>query len=243
MTPAQLAAAAKVADDVPPSPLQPEPWEMPMTVSTLRRARTAVLATALAVGLGWLAAPPAAAADDAFTLAQKEQLDKLIETYILNHPEVIVEAVRRMQVREEAEKQAAATAALKAKKDELEHDPHAPLLGNPQGKVTVVEFFDYRCGYCKRVFPSVMQLLADDSNIRYVLKEFPILGPESVAASKAALAVWRADKSKYAEFHSALMTSSGGLPESKILGIAAHLGIDKDQLKRDMADPAIEKIL
>lgn len=190
-----------------------------------------------------IAGQAAGAAEPAFSDAQKRQINGLIERYILDHPEVVVEAIRRMQARRKTEQEAQAAAALKSRKQELEDDPDAPTMGNPEGQITVVEFFDYRCGYCKQVFPAVMKVLNDNPNVRYVAKEFPILGPESVLASRASLAVWRTHKEKYGAFHAALMETRGGIPEAKILDIASALGIDPDQLKAAMADPAIEKIL
>lgn len=186
---------------------------------------------------------PATAADDVLTDTQKKQVEDLVRQYITDHPEVIVEAIQQMQARQEQEKQARAEAALKENKQELEADPEAPVIGNPNGRITIVEFFDYRCSYCKRVFPAVMQVLNDDPRIRYVFKEFPILGPESVAASKASLAVWRHHKAKYMAFHRALMTARGGIPEARILSIAEDIGIDKAELKKNMADPEIDRIL
>jgi len=203
----------------------------------------AIAAMGMALVLTAAASTSAPANDKGLSDVQKQDVEKLIHQYILDHPEVIVEAMQRMQARQEAAQKAHAEAALKASHGELVNDPDAPIMGNPKGSVTVVEFFDYRCGFCKRVFPSIVQVLKEDTDIRYVFKEFPILGPESVMASKASLAIWRTHKDKYAAFHGALMSASGGIPEAKIMSIAASLGIDEKQLKAAMADPAIDAIL
>ena len=181
--------------------------------------------------------------EGAFTDAQKSHLNKMIEQYIVDHPEVILQSIQSMQARQKAEEEAHAAAALKERKQDLEADPDDPFMGNRTGSVAMVEFLDYRCGYCKRVFPTVMKVLADNPNVRYVIKEFPILGPESVTASRASLAVWRTQKAKYGAFHAGLMDLRGSIPEAKILSVATQLGIDAIQLKKDMADPEIDRIL
>ncbi len=202
-----------------------------------------LMVAGLVIGLAVSSVPPSQAAEDNLSAAQQKQVEELVRKYIVDHPEVIVEAIQRMQAREQEAQKVRAQAALKDNHLALVADADAPIMGNPNGKVTVVEFFDYRCGYCKRVFPTIMQILKNDPSVRYVVKEFPILGPESVTASRASLAVWRTHKDKYKAFHAALMTARGGVPEAKVLHIAEGLGIDKGQLKKAMADPAIDKIL
>ena len=183
------------------------------------------------------------ATENAFTDAQRAHLNKMIEQYIFDHPEVILQSIQSMQARQKAEEEAQTAAALKERKQELEADPDDPIMGNPTGTITVVEFFDYRCGYCKRVFPTVMKVLNDNPSVRFVIKEFPILGPESVTASRASLAVWRTQKAKYGAFHAAVINLRGGITEAKILSVATQLGIDAKKLKKDMADPEIDRIL
>ena len=163
--------------------------------------------------------------------------------YLRQHPEIVIEAIRAFQAKEEQANKNRAQASLVSRRDELVNDPTSPVSGNPDGDVTIVEFFDYRCGFCKKVFPIVMALLKKDRNIRYVFKEFPILGPESVVASRAALAAWRLDKDKYLDFHVGLMETRGSLPESKVMTLAAKSGYDVEGLRAGMADPEIEEIL
>ena len=197
----------------------------------------------LLFALALLAGPAAVAEESGLSTQQKLEIEKLIRDYIDAHPEVIIQSIQKMQAREEQEQKDRAQAALVENKGELVRDPDTPFAGNPKGDVTIVEFFDYRCGFCKRVFPAIMKVLNDDPNIRYVFKEFPILGPESVTASRAALAVWRTDKSKYAAFHSALMTARGDLAEAKVRHISAGRGMDAGKIKKAMADPAIDTLL
>ena len=125
-----------------------------------------------------------------------------------------------------------------ARRDELLNDPASPVGGNPDGDVTLVEFFDYQCPYCKTIFPSIQALLAEDRNLRYVFKEFPILGRASVFAARAALAARR--QGKYLEFHTALMPARGKLTETRVMRLAEKVGLDVDRLRRDMADGTID---
>ena len=118
-------------------------------------------------------------------------------------------------------------------------DPNAPVLGNPDGDVTVVEFIDYNCPYCKRAMPEVQGLLDEDPNVRLVYREWPILGEGSVYASRAALA--SRVQGKYEEFHLALMGSRGRVEEASVLRIAKEIGLDIDQLKADMQSPDVDE--
>lgn len=210
----------------------------------------APLAPALA---GLLALPlifsqPAAAADPAatgtaLTSEQAKAVEDLVRQYILDHPETIIESMQNFQIRQQLAEQEAAAAALVTYREEVKNDPSSPVAGNPEGDVTVVEFFDYRCGYCKRVFPTIQDLLKSDGNVRYVFKEMPILGPDSVTASRAALAVWSLQPEKYFEFHAALMEAPGTLDEEQVLATAEKLGLDPDELKTAMAKPEIQETI
>ncbi len=198
----------------------------------------AVIVSAL---ISWT--PSAFADSHALSVKQRSEVEKLVRQYILENPQVILESVQRMQAETEQKSRQQAQANVVAYRDQLIKDPDAPIGGNPKGDVTVVEFFDYRCGYCKKVFPAIQELLKTDGNVRYVFKEFPILGPDSEFASRAALALWRMDKSKYHAFHTAMMLNKGALPESKVLGIASKLGIDAKALRAAAKAPEIDKIL
>ena len=178
-----------------------------------------------------------------FSPAEKRSFEDLIRDFILNNPEIIIKSIQSLQARDKRDAQARSKANLVKFRSELFNDPATPVGGNVKGDVTIVEFFDYRCGFCKRVFPAVMKVLNDDKNIRYVYKEFPILGPDSVAASKAALAAWLIDKEKYESFHRALMVTRGALPEKRVMKIAAKTGYDVKALKKTMADPRINEMI
>jgi protein-disulfide isomerase len=122
---------------------------------------------------------------------------------------------------------------------QLEQDPNSPNLGNPDGDVTVIEFFDYNCPYCRKAGQTVQELLASDANVRVIYREWPILGEDSVFASRAALAA-RA-QGKYEEFHWAMMGLQGRAEEASILNAAAEIGLDVDKLRADMDAPEINE--
>ncbi|PWJ20776.1 DsbA family protein [Jannaschia seohaensis] len=187
-------------------------------------------ATALAVFL-----PIAAIADD---LSEDRVRELVLET-IRENPQIVMEAVAILQ-RQEADAQAQAQSqVLEDERDLLERDPNAPVLGNPDGDVTIVEFFDYNCPYCRRVKPEIEALLASDPNVRLVYREWPILGEGSVFAARAALAAREQDL--YEEFHWALMGMNGRAEEAAVMRVAEEVGLDLVQLRRDMAAPEIEE--
>jgi protein-disulfide isomerase len=183
---------------------------------------------------------PAATSSPKMTLNERLVFENNIRDYLLRNPEIIVEAMQVLRSREQAQTRNQQTQTLAQLQSDIYKDPLAPIGGNPKGDVTIVEFFDYNCGYCKRVHPTVVKLLKSDGKIRYVFKEFPILGPSSILAARAALAAWNLDQSKYEIFHTALMKSRGGLSEGKILRIAMKSGFDEAKLKTAMKDPKVE---
>jgi protein-disulfide isomerase len=193
----------------------------------------------LACAMAWLALGPglqgqAIAAGE----MSQDQFDQRIHDYILAHPEVIMEALQSLDARQREAEAKAAKAALAARADEIFRDPASPVGGNASGDVTMVEFFDYNCPYCRQVAPIMAQAAADDPQLRIVYKEFPILGPDSVFAAKAALAAQR--QGKYAEFHKALYDARTRVNETIVLRIAAELGLDVPRLKTDMQLPDIQ---
>lgn len=190
-----------------------------------------------------LGASPAAAAEDILSPGQKRAVEEVVREYLRRNPEVLLEAIEAMRAKRDAERQATVRENLVSLRGELENDPTSPVGGNPRGDVTIVEFFDYQCPYCKRVFPTVQTLLKTDGNIRYVFKEFPILGPKSVVAARAGLAAWTLDRDLYVPFHTALMQSKGRLSEQKVLDVAAQSGLDVERLRAAMANPGIDKAL
>jgi len=198
----------------------------------MRRLVAAVL-LALAVQL------PAAA--QPFSSDQKKAIEEIVRAYILKNPEIIREAVEALQAKEQQSAEERRVEALARLKDELAFDPGSPVLGNPAGDVTVVEFFDYRCPYCKRTAPVIDQLVKDDGRIRRVMKEFPILGPESLFASRVALAAKA--QGKYEQVHRLLIAAKGALDQETVMKLAKEAGLDMAQLKRDLSSAAIDEAL
>ncbi|MDX1604945.1 MAG: DsbA family protein [Candidatus Competibacterales bacterium] len=170
-----------------------------------------------------------------------EALDQRIRDYILDHPEVVVEAIQRWQQQQRQAEAEQFKSVLQARRDEILDVSVGTVVGNPDGNVTVVEFMDYNCGYCRRVFPAIQQLAEDDGDLRILFKEFPILGPGSEIASRAALAA--REQGLYSEFHNALMSADQRLEEPQVMAIAREVGLDTDQLRRDMQSPEIDAII
>ena len=163
-----------------------------------------------------------------------DQVKQLALEAILENPEIIMQAVAILQQRE---KEQAASGANTVRL-EVESDPNAPNLGNPEGDVTVVEFFDYNCPYCRSAGQTVQALLAADEDVRVIYREWPILGDDSVMAARAALAA--REQGKYEAFHWALMNGEGRVTEALIFKVARDLGMDVAQLEADMVSPAVE---
>ena len=163
-----------------------------------------------------------------------DQVKQLALEAILENPEIIMQAVAILQQRE---KDRAASGANTVRL-QLESDPNAPNLGNPEGDVTVVEFFDYNCPYCRSAGETMQALLAADANVRVIYREWPILGDDSVIAARAALAA--REQGKYEAFHWALMNGEGRVTEAVIFKVARDLGMDIAQLEADMVSPAVE---
>lgn len=168
----------------------------------------------------------------------QDAFERRVRDYLVTNPEVIVEAMRSLERKQQEAEQTDALTALATNRDELLNSPESPVGGNPQGDVTLVEFFDYNCSYCRQVAPTMMTAEEGDPQLRIVYKEFPILGPNSIIAAKAALAANR--QNAYPRFHKAMMQVSGTADEGKVVAIAEEIGLDVEQLRTDMADPAID---
>ena len=192
----------------------------------------------LALLLGLLAGAPAHAQSPAFTPEQRDALQGLIRQYILDHPEVIMEALTVMDARQKQEAETRAAQAIIANRQALERDPTDAVTGNPNGDVTLVEFFDYRCGYCKQAASAVAAAVSEDGKVRLVHKQLPILGPASVLAARAAVAAQ--SQGKYPLFHDALMAERRALDEAGLVDLAKRVGLDGDRLRRDMMSPDTE---
>ena len=201
----------------------------------------AFVLTALAF-IGFVAAPASAAQ---FNDNQKQEIEKIVSDYLLENPDIIRQVFTILSQQEaEKQKQAELERAKMAKQAVVEHQEELfnakdqIVLGNPKGDVTLVEFMDYNCGYCKQAFGSMLELLDKDKNIRVVLKEWPILGPQSQEAALVAVGVTKVAPDKYWDFHKAMMTMRGTANKESSMRVAEKLGISRDELEKQYEDKA-----
>lgn len=188
--------------------------------------------------LAAMASMPALAEE--FSPAQKEALGGIIQDYLMENPNVIFESIEAYRAQQEKDAQKQAEAKIGDNMAFLTR-ADAPSVGNPNGDVTVVEFFDYNCGYCKRAVPDIQALLKEDTNVRFVFKEMPILGPTSKTAAIWALAAHK--QGKYFEYHVALMEHKGPKDDKQLEKLAKDTGLDVDAMKKVIASGELDKEL
>jgi protein-disulfide isomerase len=202
-----------------------------------------VLGATLAVGQGATqgATPPAApaATASAFTPEQRKELATIIKEILVNNPEILLEAQNALEAKMDKIQSERMAVAMKEHATELYRPAGSPVVGNANGDVPVIEFFDYNCGYCKKAFGDVAKLVDKDKKVRVILKEFPILSKGSEEAAKVALAAKM--QGKYWELHRALLQSQGQANEASALKAAERLGLDMTRLKKDMASAEVQK--
>lgn len=196
--------------------------------------RTFLLATAGALLTGRAVA-------QSFTEAQRAEITAILRDALARDPSILRDAIGAMQAAEERDREDVQRGAIAAQREAIFGNAADPVRGNPRGDVTIVEFFDARCPYCKRLHSELGPLLARDGRIRVVMKDLPILGPQSVVASRALLAAQK--QGKYAELYDALMSLRGEPTDAAIRAEAERLGLDYDRLRRDMEDPAVMRQL
>lgn len=184
-----------------------------------------------------MAQSSASHAEEGLSTAEAKQVESLIRETLLNDPQIIVDALEKHQ--RDQEMAAMEEAAEKAKEynAKLEDEEVLAVAGNPDGDVTIVEFFDYNCGYCKKALDEMQKVLKTDDNVRVVFRDMPILGPSSLQASKWSMAAER--QGKYWEYHQALMNHSGAKNDAVFKKLAEDVGLDVDQLEKDKDDPEI----
>ena len=199
-----------------------------MTLFTTHLPRFATTAAAIAV-VASLSLGAAAFAADKEAAMSKADVEKIVEEYLMNNGKVIMDAVDTYQRKAVTERSAE---GIKNNRDALFNDDKAPFLGNEKGDVTVVEFFDYNCGYCKRVLPDVQKLVERDDNVKVVFIDLPILGPTSETGARWALAAHK--QGKYFEFHRRLMEHQGQLDDTVLRETAKEAGLDVDQAAKDI---------
>tara|TARA_A100001037_G_C15152035_1_gene639972 strand:+ start:4936 stop:5673 length:738 start_codon:yes stop_codon:yes gene_type:complete len=167
----------------------------------------------------------------------KKELHEIIKTYLIDNPEIVEKALLSLKEKREKEKERITSQKIRSKKKEIFFDPSSPISGNPNGKIVIAEYFDYRCGYCRASYAVVKKILKENKNVKVIHKELPILGKLSMHASKAALAAHM--QGKYKSFHARLMeTNFKDLDQ--IFSLAKASGLDMEQLKKDMFSQKVQ---
>jgi protein-disulfide isomerase len=196
-----------------------------------------LLAPAL-FALALCATPPVASAQS-FSDTQRGDIEVIVRNYLVTHPEVLEEAMAELNKRQAAEEAKKHEANVTQNANTIFNSPRGVVLGNKDGDVTFVEFFDYNCGYCKRAMADMLDLMKADPKLKVVLKEFPVLSPGSVEAAQVAVAVRMQDPSgkKYLDFHQRLLGGRGPADKAHALAAAKDAGLDVARIEKDMASP------
>ncbi|MGB8071269.1 MAG: DsbA family protein [Pseudolabrys sp.] len=191
-----------------------------------------------------IAVPQASRADE-LSAGQRSEVERVVRDYLIAHPEVIQDAMAELDKRQTAADAEKHKVTIKENAQTIFSSPRQVVLGNPDGNVTFVEFFDYNCGYCKRAMDDMLTLLKDDPKLKVVLKEFPVLGPGSVEAAQVAVAVRMQDKTgkKYLEFHQKLLGGRGQADKARALAVAKDIGLDVVRLEKDLASAEVKASL
>jgi protein-disulfide isomerase len=204
-----------------------------------RRPQLSALGLWLGAMLALMPWGPAAAAE--FTPEQRQAIEAIVRDFLQKNPEALLDALQAAEDKIKGDAHDKAAAALVARRYEVFDDPDAPVAGNPKGNASLVEFFDYRCPYCKQVEPSLEALLREDRQLRIIYKELPILGKDSVYATRVALAARK--QAKYEAFHAAMMAAKGQIDEKVVVQVAASAGLDMEQVKTDMKSAEVDDII
>lgn len=183
-----------------------------------------------------------APAPSSLTAAQRSDIEGVVRNYLLTHPEIIKEALIELQRKEKADEVAARAKIVADPAGKLFESPNHSVVGNPNGKITVVEFFDYNCGFCKRALDDLARLMKAEPNLKVVLKDFPVLGPKSVEAAQVSAAARKQIKGdKFFEFHQKLLNQKGQIGRAEGLAVAKSMGLDMTRLAADMEDPSVRE--
>jgi len=177
------------------------------------------------------------------TKVDRAEVEGIIRDYLLKNPEVLLEVQDALEAKQKEEQRIASLGVITKAKSEIFNSAFDGVVGNPNGKVTIVEFYDYNCGFCKRAIDDMKALTKADPELRFVLKEFPILGPESQKASVVSMAFHLLMPEKYGEFHNALLGGQGRATEASAIKVALSLGADEAKLREKMNDPTINEAL
>lgn len=202
------------------------------------------LAHAAALALS-LSCVPAIASAQTFTDSQRNEIHSIIRDYLLKNPEILEEVSTELSKRQATAEAAKHSAAINTYADLIFKSPRGVVVGNKDGDVSMVEFFDYNCGYCKRAMTDMLQLVKADPKLRVVLKEFPVLGPQSMEAAQVAIAVRMQDQTgkKYLDFHQKLLSGSGQANKARAIAAAKDVGLDITRIEKDMVSPEVRATL
>ena len=191
--------------------------------------------------LAFIGACFAVPANAEFSAAQKGEVEKIIKDYLLSHPDVLRDALAEMERRQKLDEVVAREKAVTDQSAIILNSEYQVVLGNPNGKITLVEFFDYNCGYCKRAMDDMAKMMKADPDLRIVLKDFPVLGPGSVEAAQVASAVRNQFKGeKFWDYHQKLLGTRGQIGKAQAMNVARDLGADMARLEKDLSAPAIK---
>lgn len=209
---------------------------------SILRLKLCTLAAAILLTTAFTAGGASA---QSFSAPQRAEIEGFIKDYLIKHPEVLEEAMKELEKRQTVAEAEKAQKAVSDNATALFDSPRQVVLGNPKGDVTMVEFFDYNCGYCKRAMTDMMELMKSDPNLRVVLKEFPVLGEGSVQAAQVAIALNMQDKGgkKYLDFHQKLLNGRGQADKAKAMAAAKDAGADMARLDKDMGSPEVKATL
>jgi protein-disulfide isomerase len=199
-------------------------------------AATGIVPALPGLGVTLAHAQSAPAADG----AERGKIEQIVRDYLLNNPEILREMMAKLQDKERADSVAERAGVFQEERDTIYNSPQQVVLGNPKGDVTLVEFFDYNCGYCRKALSDTEALLKSDPKLRLVLKEFPVLGEGSRDAARVAVAVHKQAPGRYLEFHKALLSSEESADGAHAVEVAKSLGLDIDRIATDITDPKID---
>jgi protein-disulfide isomerase len=192
---------------------------------------------------GFLAGKPLAAADSSPQMAQatmdRAEVEQIVRDYLVANPEILSEMQAALDAKEREEQRIASLQTIESNRADIFRSAHDGIVGNPDGKISIVEFYDYNCGYCKKAQDDMLALTAENPDLRFVLKEFPILGPDSQKAHMVSQAFQSLMPEKYAEFHNQLLASRTRASEASAMKLALSLGADEAALREAMKDPKI----
>ena len=178
---------------------------------------------------------------DALSDTDKSEIKALVREYLIENPEILAEMIEALEMSREAQARAETEKGILEHREALFNGNSAFVAGNPMGTVTLVEFFDYRCGYCKRAVKDLQKLIAENPDLKVVFKDYPVLGPDSLVASRAAIAA--SLQGRYSDFHFALMANDGPVTEDAIFSVADNIGLDVHKMRNDMGSEDVDRLL